>query len=140
MTLPFYPPELPKPERAGYQFSRGDGRSRTQEDRGPFNVRRRFSAVANAVAFSTILTRAELARFDRFFDEEVAGGSLPFLMPDPATDGWALLTDEGVPLLTDEGVPLLLAETWVCLFGAQLPAARPVGVQFRVTFEIAVMP
>ncbi|TIX49939.1 MAG: hypothetical protein E5V26_00900, partial [Mesorhizobium sp.] len=100
MTLAWYPPELPRPERAPYQVTRGDGRTRRAEDAGPPNVRRRFSAVATTVAFSTILTRAQLARFDRFFDEEIKQGTLPFLMPAPDTHGLPLLTEDGTPLLT----------------------------------------
>ncbi|RWO83931.1 MAG: hypothetical protein EOS18_03550 [Mesorhizobium sp.] len=143
MTLVWYPPELPRPERAPYQVTRGDGRTRRAEDAGPPNVRRRFSAVATTVAFSTVLTRAQLARFDRFFDEEIKQGTLPFLMPAPDTDGLPLLTEDGTPLLTDEGVPILIAETWLCLIGQQMPArapSSPGSIQWRVSFDIAVMP
>ncbi|WP_287151473.1 hypothetical protein [Mesorhizobium sp.] len=143
MTLAWYPPELPRPERAPYQVSRGDGRTRRAEDAGPPNVRRRFSAVATTVAFSTILTRAQLARFDRFFDEEIKQGTLPFLMPAPDTHGLPLLTEDGTPLLTDGGVPILIAETWLCLIGQQMPArapSSPGSIQWRVSFDIAVMP
>jgi hypothetical protein len=86
------------------------------------------------------LSRAEKAHFERFYVEEVREGTLPFLMVDPTTSGWRLLTDEGVPLLTDEGVPLRLEETLLCLFGDALPSETTYGVRFRVSFQLAVMP
>lgn len=138
--LPSYPPELPAPLREGYQNARGDGRTRMAEDAGPPNVRRRFSAVANVVSFSTQLDRFQLGRFDRFYDEETKQGTLPFLMPDPGTNGWPLLSDDGMPLLTDEGTPILMTETWLCLFGQQLPAVVTVDMVWKVTFQIVVMP
>lgn len=143
MTLAWYPPELPRPERAPYKFARGDGRSRRAEDAGPANVRRRFSAVANTVSFSTVLTRAQLARFDRWFDEEIKQGTQPFLMSAPDTDGLPLLADDGTPLTTEDGTPILIAETWLCLIGQQMPArapSSPGSIQWRVSFDIAVMP
>lgn len=143
MSLVWYPPELPRPERAPFQMARGDGRTRRAEDAGPVNVRRRFSAVANTVAFSTVLTRAQLARFDRFYDQEIKQGTAPFLMPAPDTDGLPLLADDGTPLLTDEGLPILISETWLCLIGQQLPArapSSPSSIQWRVSFDIVVMP
>ncbi|MER9047586.1 hypothetical protein NKH89_09960 [Mesorhizobium sp. M0923] len=143
MSLVWYPAELPRPERGPFQYARGDGRTRRAEDAGPPNVRRRFSAVADMVNFSTVLTRAQLARFDRWFTEEIKQGTKPFLMPAPDTDGLPLLTDDGTPLTTEDGTPILIAETWLCLLGQQLPTrapSSPGSVQWRVTFEIAVMP
>lgn len=139
MTLPVFPPELPRPSRQGYQVALGDGRTKRREDAGPPNVRRRFSAVADMVSLQITVTRAGLARFQRFYDEELGKGSRPFLMPDPGSDGWALLTDEGDPLLTEEGAPILVSETWICIIG-QTPAWVPVGVEWRVSFDVAVMP
>lgn len=141
MTLPSYPSELPPPRQQDYQLASGDGRTVSREDAGPPNVRRRFSAVANMVAFSTLLDRSELARFDRFYTEDTKQGTLPFLIPDPGTDGWPLLDDEGTPLLTDDGTAILAAATWVCLFGAQLPVRRAAGGLFwEVSFQLSVLP
>lgn len=140
MTLPSYPSELPKPLSDSYQVGRGDGRIVTRNDAGPANVRRRFSSVVNTVQFSTFLSRAQLSRFDRFYDEDTKGGSLPFLLPDPGLDGWALLTDEGLPLLTDEGLPLLVAETWLVMFGSKLPVVTNKALYWTVSFELSVLP
>lgn len=140
MALPWYPTTLPAPLRQGAQLARGDGRVPGREDAGPRSTRRRFSAVVDTFSMTTVLYRHELATFDRFYNEDIVKGALPFLMPDPFTDGWPLLTDEGIPLLTDEGVPLLMAETWLCMMGNRLPAISDDDLRFRVTFDIAVLP
>jgi hypothetical protein len=140
VTLPSYPPELPRPNRDGYRVARGDGRSIGRQDAGPPTRRRRFSSTVTTLSLSIDLSRSLKARFDRFYDEETAGGTLPFLMPDPATDGTELLTIGGVPLLTAGGVPLLIARTWLCVFGDQLPVETPRGVEWRVSFTLLVLP
>jgi hypothetical protein len=61
-------------------------------------------------------------------------------MPDPTTDGWPLLDQDGAPLTTEGDVPILLAETWLCLFGDRLPAASIAGLHFRVSMTILVLP
>ncbi len=84
--------------------------------------------------------RYQLGIFDSFFMDTCAGGSLPFLMPDPITDGWPLLNEAGQPILTEAGLPLLMSATWLCLFGKQLPAVSIAGIEFRVSFDVMVMP
>lgn len=107
---------------------------------GPPGYRRRFSSVAKLVTLSIVIGRDKKAIFDQFFDERTAGGTLPFYMPDPTTDGWPLLSSDGLPLLTGSGVPLLLASRWLCLFGDTLPTETILGVQFRMSFSVVVMP
>lgn len=138
--LPFYPTDLPPPLRQGYQVARGDSRFSFTTDAGPPLVRSRFSAVVDVVSWSTQLDRAQLGRFERFYFEETRKGAKPFLMPDPGTDGWGLLTDEGEPLLTDGGVPILLAETWIVSFGLRLPTIQPHDIYWTVSFDLTVYP
>ena len=141
MALPLYPPELPRPEASNYQEAFGDGRLQGRTDAGPPVGGRRFSSVVNTVQFSTLLRRSQLARFQRFYDEDTRQGSLPFLIPDPTTDGWMMMTDTFQPILNEAGLPLLLSETWVVMFGATLPritTSRP--PLFSVMFELSVMP
>lgn len=140
MTLPSYPPELPRPNRDGYKVARGDGRIAGRNDAGPPPRRRRFSAVPKTVSFSTDLTLSQKARFDRFYEEDTAEGALPFLMPDPATHGTPLLTAGGAPLLTAGGTPLLISRIWLCQFADQLPVETPRGVEWRITFSLLVLP
>jgi hypothetical protein len=61
-------------------------------------------------------------------------------MPDPTTDGWPLLDATGQPLLDGQGRPLLRAGTWLCLWGDQLPVETILGIEFRKTFSVVVMP
>ena len=140
MTLPTYPTELPAPLADPYQVARGDGRILSRNDAGPPNIRSRYAEPVDAVQFSTFLDRSQLARFDRFYVEETKRGAKPFLIPDPGTDGWALLTDDGSPLLTDDGTPLLLAETWLVLFGQKLPVVTNKATYWTVSFELTVLP
>lgn len=88
-----------------------------------------------------MVSRADLARFWRFYDEDCAGGASYFWMPDPATDGWQLLTEAGQPVLLGDEQYLLLAARWLCSWGDE-PPAESVDVQtrFKVSFNVWVMP
>lgn len=135
-----WPTSLPRPDREGYQQTRQDGRRATKPDSGPMRFRRRFSSTAREVQLQLTLTRAEKAVFDRFYDDDTAGGARLFRMPDPTTDGWQLLTHDDLPLLTHDGQPLLLAAYWLCSFGEQPPAETVAGTLFRISFSVLVMP
>jgi hypothetical protein len=140
MTIPTWPSELPRPERDTWQKTPQEARLKRNNDSGPPSYRRRFSSVAKSVNLSILVGRGQKAVFDRFFDDTTAGGSLPFYMPDPTTDGWKLLTADGRSLLTSDGRQILLAARWLCLFGESLPTETIVGIEFRLTFSISVMP
>lgn len=140
MTLPAWPSDLPRPTRRGYSARGQDGRRRRSFETGPPSYAGRFSSRARQVALEVIVTRAQKAVFDQFVDETTAGGSLPFTMPDPMTDGWALLDADGAPILDGDGTPILLSAQWVCLFGEEMPEESMVGVEFPVTFTVWVMP
>jgi hypothetical protein len=140
MTVPWYPPELPRPLRDGFKLQRGDGRTVTRPDAGPSIRSRRFSGVAHSVPFSTLLYFSEVARFNRFYDEETKQGTLPFLMPDPIFDGLPLLDGEGSALLTNDGKQILIASTWLCVFGEQLPAYRQLELEWEISFGLVVLP
>lgn len=139
--LPWYPPALPRPERANYQHVMADPRDVTRNDAGPEGFYRRFSAVADAIDMSTVLTRAELGALQHFTLYTVRQGTVPFLMPDPETHGWPALLPDGSPMLLPDGSPALMAATWLCQFGkGRLPAWVPLGNRFRVSFQILVLP
>ncbi|WP_455270301.1 hypothetical protein [Rhizobium herbae] len=109
-------------------------------DTGPNGYRGRFSSVAELVNLSILVSRNGKAIFDNFYRYDTKRGTKPFYMADPTTHGWALLTSSGAPLLTNTGAPILLAAQWLCLFGDQLPAEAIVGVSFRISFSVVVMP
>lgn len=109
---------------------------------GPLAPRSRMSLVADNVALTLDLDRDGLAVFETFWGAVRGRGALPFLMPDPATDGWPLLDAGGQPLLMGDGTPILLAKMWVCLFGERPPVVTPDQrrTRFRVAVSISVMP
>lgn len=135
-----WPSELPRPERDSWQKQSQEARRKTQADVGPPRYRRRFSGVPKLVTLSVLLNRNQCAIFDKFFEEECSQGALRFWMPDPATDGWTLLASDGRPLLTTDGQPILLAKRWLCAWGDQLPVETVVGIEFRKSFSIVVLP
>ena len=135
-----WPASLPRPDRETWQRTPQEARIKRQATNGPPGYRRRFSAAAHLVTLSLTLTRADAAVFDRFHDEITAQGSLSFWMPDPTTDGWALIAAEGGALTTHDGTPILISAWWLCLFGDSLPVESIVGSEFRKTFSVVVLP
>ena len=140
MSLAVWPADLPKPQRDGFQVQIADPRKRKAAETGPPGYRRRWSSVARNVALSIDVTRSGKAVFDTFYDDETRMGSLPFQMPDPLTDGWALLDATGKAVLTEEGAPILLSEQWLCLFGDETPVQSARGNRFVIAFSVTVMP
>ncbi|APE43659.1 hypothetical protein BOO69_09705 [Sulfitobacter alexandrii] len=139
MTLPLWPAALPDPLRAAYLSQRQDIRLRRAAN-GPPSFRRRYSSNAELVTLGIEVTRTGKALFDQFYDLDTRQGTLPFKMPDPATDGRPLLTEGGLPLLTETGAPILVSASWLCVFGEPVPSERIVGGRFEITFNVAVMP
>jgi hypothetical protein len=139
MSLAVWPSELPCPLRETYNQDRQDARLRKAAG-GPPGYRRRFSSTARFVTLGLELTRARKAVFDDFYDEVTKGGTLPFRMPDPTTDGTFLLDGNFQPVLTETGENILLASEWLCIFSEPVPNERMVGGRYLVSFTVAVMP
>jgi hypothetical protein len=138
-----WPAELPQRVLAsGYSESLGDGRLRTQMETGPMKVRRRFSAVARPIAASFRVSPDGKARIERFWWEEIGGGSLPFLMPDQTHDALALLADDGLQLLDDQGRPLINTAWWLVMAGDAPPSFTPLqrGIAYTAAFPLVIMP
>lgn len=141
MTVPWYPDTLPRPRRDGHSRTLADGRQATKNDAGPPRVRRRFSSAPAAMQMVIDLTLDQRMRFFRFWEEDTRFGSLPFWMLDWATDGVALMAETG-DVLTDEfGRPLAIDAVLLCMFGTdQPPAETLIGVDFRVSFQLSILP
>lgn len=135
-----WPSTLPRPMRQGYQASPTEARMKRRTEAGFPGYRRRFSSVAETVAMTIEVDRNERGIFDNFYRDTTANGTLPFFMPDPTTHGWALYATGGQRLLTASGQPLVLAARWLCLFGDALPATTVIGLRFRISFDVLVMP
>jgi hypothetical protein len=141
MTLPAWPTDLPRPMRPSWSAQAQDPRQKRAAETGPPGYRRRYSNTARTVALEIDVTRHGKSVFERFVEEDIGDGTLPFTMPDPTTDGWALLDSAGNPMLDGSGTPILLAATWVCLMGDQMPVETiSAGVRFRIGFFVSVMP
>lgn len=136
-----WPPDLPCPSRIGYQLAYGEGRLRKDSERGPPGYRRRFSSVPKSATMTIVLTRAQYATFENFFDVTLKGGSLPFTMVDVLKDGAPLLDEFGDPVLDAvTGLPVLEAVTNICLFGDDLPKVTGSSRRITVTFTLIQMP
>ncbi len=138
--IAIWPDSLPLPERDTWQLQPQDARRKRQSDAGPPAYRRRFSSVARTVTLSLLLSRDQKAVFDTFFHGDCAEGSHLFTMPDPTTDGWPVLSSDGEALLAAPGVPLLLSARWLCAWGDATPTETLVGIEFRKSFSVVVMP
>lgn len=75
-----WPASLPQyVNRDGYQSGTGDGRVRSDTDAGIAKLRRRFSAVPRPLSVVMTMTRAQLATFRGFVEDDLKGGTLPFI-------------------------------------------------------------
>ena len=138
--IPVWPTGLPKPQRTSYQSQYQDPRLRRRAETGPSGMSLRYSSAARIVSLSMGVSRDQKAIFDRFFENDVSMGSLPFLMPDPLTDGWPLLAPDGEPMLSPDGERLLIAAYWLCQFGETMPVETIRGIRFQISFPVVVMP
>lgn len=140
MTIPTWPVDLPRPERDTWQKSPQESRVKKNTEVGTPGYRSRYSSVPDQANLSILISRDGKAIFDKFYQIDTARGSQPFYMPDPTTDGWLLLGADGEALLTETGAPILLAGIWLCMFGDNRPTEAVVGLEFRISFSVWVMP
>ncbi|PJI56004.1 hypothetical protein CTI14_00275 [Methylobacterium radiotolerans] len=142
MTFPTWPADLPqKLITDGYSYSFADGRLKTAMDAGPPKMRRRFSAAVKAVAGQFYGGVDDVVRLERFWNEETAGGTLPFLIPDQNLDGIGLQTEAGVQILDQSGQSLLNTGTWLVMFGDTPPSGQVVsGTIYKATLSLTILP
>lgn len=141
MTNPSWPAELPPPLRDGYGSVLPDARTATKPEAGPPRVRRRWSVAVATRQMTIDVTADQRARFWRFWLGDTVGGSLPFWVPDWTVDGAPMADASGSPLTTAAGAEIALAKRDLVMFGtSQPPSEAPVGVRWRITFQILVMP
>lgn len=139
MTLPFWPEELDRPMRQGFEQAKGDGRLRTPVDTGPTRTRLRYSSVPDVITLTLDCDADQKARTDHFIAYDLGEGSEPFAMADLILDG-LLLADTAGNIITDsDDNPIAIDATWVCVI-AEKPVWTPVGVRWRGRLSISVMP
>jgi hypothetical protein len=143
MTIPVWPADLPQwmlaPE---FATAVADARTRTPMDVGPPKVRRRVSAAPQPVAGVIRCTQAQSARLERFWDEELQGGVLPFMFPGQVYNNAFLLDEDGDELLTEDGDNLLVAEVWLVQFAEEPPDLRAHhrSVVFARRLSLTILP
>jgi len=82
-----WPAGLPdKPLQDGYSERLPSVLIRTNMDKGPAKVRRRFTANVRPITCKLILTRAQLSTFEYFYHVDCADGSLRFNWNNPITE------------------------------------------------------
>jgi len=112
----------------------------TATDAGIGKLRRRGPKVGQATGILHV-TQDQRARFDRFWEEDTAGGVLPFLFRDQQLDGYPLADDLGAWLQTETGEPIRIESWWLCHFGQQDPAyTRVTGRRFRIQISLVILP
>lgn len=141
MTIPIWPSDLPRPRRDGYGSVLPDGRSSTQPEAGPPRVRRRFSAAVATRQLTIDVDADGRMRFWRFWREDTVGGSLPFWIPDWTLEGLPIGDEAGTALATETGMPITIATRDLVLFAtSQPPSEAPIGVRWRISLQLSVMP
>ena len=84
MAVPAFHADLPqKLFVAGYGQSPPAVTIKSNMDAGPAKVRRRFTAGVEPVSGTMIMTAAQLATFETFFNTTLLGGSLRFSWTKP---------------------------------------------------------
>jgi hypothetical protein len=141
MTVPFWPSELLQTVYVdGYQSSPAGGRLGTSMEAGPDKQRRRGPKL-RPLSGTIRLDPDERARFERFWDEEIDGGTLPFWFPDIHLGGFALATESGLVLTTETDRPVEIDSWWLVQMAKEDPAYSAVsGLLFNVSFKLVVLP
>jgi hypothetical protein len=92
-----------------FESSFPDARLKAQMDRGPAKYRLGTSAAPIPVQGVIRCTLDQLARGDRFWREELRGGTLPFVFPGQVLNNTPLCDESGEPLTDESDVPVIVA-------------------------------
>lgn len=124
MPTPTWPATLPQNLLMGVTRKRQAGKLRSEMDTGPAKQRQRFTArVTQFQDGAQVMTGAQLAIFDTFYDDDLGAGTLSFNWIDPFTDDACLLRFMGEPDAT-------------CIN----PASDPDDRLYRVTLPLERLP
>jgi hypothetical protein len=135
-----WPKDLPQVVLSdGYNEGIGDARGQTEMDSGPPHLRLRYSSVVRPISAQIIATADDWQRLRRFWAEDTRKGTLPFVIPNQAIDGFNLQIEAGINLCDDKGIPILIEDWWFVLFGKEPPEKTPYDMYFRVRFSLSVI-
>ena len=74
-------------ESSGFAYDADSGLVRSDMDSGPAKVRRRFTSVPKNMKGTIVMTRAQFALWETWFEDVIYHGSLSFTMTDPVNGG-----------------------------------------------------
>lgn len=139
--IPCWPSELRQRTLvAGFKSGTRGARLVTAMEEGPPKQRPRGNKV-RPISFTDEFSANQRARFDRFWEEELNMGTLPFFYPDPHTNGFPLCDDLGSPLLDQDGTPVIIGAWILCTFSTAEPAWSALGGGWFVPqFDIIELP
>lgn len=83
--MAMWPATLPAPSINSFQETPPDNLIRSNMDKGPAKVRRRTTANVRPIQFTLMLTEAQVAILDTFFNTTVFGGAEEFDYTHPRT-------------------------------------------------------
>jgi len=102
--MPTWPTSLPqRPLRNQFSRAPEDTSIKSQPEKGPTQVRRRFTASEDTISARYRLTFSQWSTLVSFYKSDTAGGSLTFDWPDPMTGSTITVRFAGPPQLS--GVP-----------------------------------
>ncbi len=139
MALLRWPDTLPRPMRDTYGLAAGENRRFGQNEAGPAQMRGGVSNAPETVTMTLDVSLNERERFWRFWREETMKGLKPFAMRDHARDNIPISTPQGGQLTTVSGSRLVMASWWIVRFGRAVPSHTPIGVRWRVRFDLEVL-
>lgn len=86
MANQVWPSALPRDmDTSSFNESPPSTTIRTEMDTGPAKVRQRFTAAPRPIKGDILMTDAQVEIFDQFYNQTIAGGSLPFEFTHPRT-------------------------------------------------------
>jgi len=141
MSIPVWPSDLPQAVLVdGFAYSQAEGRLTSRTDTGPGKARLMNSAAITPVRAQIRVTPAQLARFRRFYSEDLGQGVNPFWMRDQIFDGMALSDADGALLTDGDGKVLTMASCWLARFGLNMQTLPRPGFLFRIEFDLELLP
>jgi hypothetical protein len=79
--MAYWPPQLPKPQLAGYSLAPQAAFVRSDMDAGPARQRRRFTQAPTDIAVELVMDQQQLAIFEAWYEHRIDSGSAWFDAP-----------------------------------------------------------
>lgn len=143
MPIIVWPSDLPqRVAKENFRKAPADTRQVTPTELGLSRMGRGSSRGRRKLIVDLFLDFAQGPRFERFIEDDTAGGTQPFLFPAVALHEIALLGDDGLFLLDYDGAPILGSAWWFIQFdpNAALPETIVWGAGWRASMQFEILP